>query len=130
MRRKATRRLHTRTVQSYSLSGANVYPHLVNLNQYPHRTGAALCWVALSISTPNMSGHPGLAPFRSQDSPSRVGIWTPILHMVPWANLTPQPKWDVDRLSRFCTAYGRESLYFTMGRAPLSPGISPMNQRS
>jgi len=28
---------------------------------------------------------------------------------------SPQPKRQIDRFSRFCTAHGRKSLYFTMG---------------
>jgi len=38
---------------------------------------------------------------------------------------SPQPKRQIDRFSRFCTAYGRKSLYFTMG--DLSPKIAPSN---
>jgi len=29
---------------------------------------------------------------------------------------SPKPKWHLDRFSRFSTAYGRRSLFFTMGR--------------
>ena len=37
--------------------------------------------------------------------------------MVPWAqHSSPHPKWHLDWFSRFCTAHGRESLYFTTGR--------------
>jgi len=36
----------------------------------------------------------------------------------PSAHLSPQSKWQMDRFSRFCTAYGRKCLYFTMG-API-----------
>jgi len=39
------------------------------------------------------------------------------------AHPSPQPKWQVDRLSHFCTAHGRKSLYITMG-APF-PKIAP-----
>jgi len=31
------------------------------------------------------------------------------------AHPNPQPKWQIDWFNRFCTAYGRKSLYFTMG---------------
>ena len=34
----------------------------------------------------------------------------------PWTHPTQHPKLHFDRFSRFCTAHGRESLYFTMGR--------------
>jgi len=33
----------------------------------------------------------------------------------PSAHWSPQPKWQMDRFSRFCTAYGTMCLYFTMG---------------
>jgi len=38
------------------------------------------------------------------------------------AHSSPQPKWQIDRFSHFCTAHGRKSLYFIMG-APF-PKIS------
>jgi len=44
--------------------------------------------------------------------------------MVPWANPSPQPKWYLDRFSRFCTDDRRVSLYFTMD-APFPLKISP-----
>jgi len=31
------------------------------------------------------------------------------------AQLSPQPKLQIDRFSHFCTAHGRKSLYFAMG---------------
>jgi len=36
--------------------------------------------------------------------------------MVPWTYLSQCPKLHVDQYSCFCIAYGRECLYFTMGR--------------
>jgi len=36
----------------------------------------------------------------------------------PSAHSSPQSKWQMDRFSRFCTAYCRKCLYFTMG-API-----------
>ena len=33
----------------------------------------------------------------------------------PTAHLSPRPKRQIDRFSRFCTADGRKCLYFTMG---------------
>ena len=47
--------------------------------------------------------------------------------VVPLANPSPQPKRQIDQLSRFCTANGRKSPYFTMGdpfpqRCPISRG--------
>jgi len=35
-----------------------------------------------------------------------------------FAHSSPQPKRQMDRFRRFCTAYGRMCLYFTMG-API-----------
>ena len=31
------------------------------------------------------------------------------------AHPRPQPKWQIEQFSRFCTTHGRKSLYFTMG---------------
>ena len=36
--------------------------------------------------------------------------------MLHWAHPSPNPKLRLDRFSRFCTAHGRESLYFTTSR--------------
>jgi len=44
--------------------------------------------------------------------------------MISSAYLNPQIKWHLDQLSRFCTAHGRTSLYFTMGRP--SPSKLPL----
>jgi len=44
--------------------------------------------------------------------------------VLPWAHLSASPKWHLDRFSCFCTACGRVSLYFTMGR-PFSPQNCP-----
>ena len=38
--------------------------------------------------------------------------------MVPWTHATQHPKRHRDRYGRFCTAHGRESIYFTVGRPP------------
>jgi len=35
--------------------------------------------------------------------------------VLPLAHLSPQPKRQIDQFSHFCTAYGRKSLYFTVG---------------
>ena len=44
--------------------------------------------------------------------------------MHPSAHLSPQPKRQIDRFSsRFCTAHGRKSLYFTTG-APIHQNCS------
>jgi len=46
----------------------------------------------------------------------------------PSAHSSPQPKRQMDRFSRFCTAYGTKCLYFTVGalihqNCPFPPGI-------
>ena len=41
-------------------------------------------------------------------------------YVLPRAHRSPHPKGHLDRFSHFCTTYGRESLYFTMGR-PFPP---------
>ena len=48
----------------------------------------------------------------------------------PWAHSSPQPKQQIDRFSRFCTAHDRKSLYSTMGApflriAPIHGGPGP-----
>jgi len=37
--------------------------------------------------------------------PLPMGDMDPIQYMVPWAQLSPQPKWHFDRFSRFCRAH-------------------------
>jgi len=44
---------------------------------------------------------------------NRIGGMIELL--LPSSNLSPQPKQQIYRFSRFCTAYGRKSLYFTLG---------------
>ena len=41
---------------------------------------------------------------------------TELVH--PLAHSSPQSRWQMDRFSHFCTAYGRKCLYFIMG-API-----------
>jgi len=43
-------------------------------------------------------------PFH-QNCPFPRGIWIPILHMIPWAHPSPQPKRHLDLISRFCRAH-------------------------
>jgi len=51
--------------------------------------------------------------------PQRRAHWhhlaNTIKHVLPSAHLSPHPKRQIDRFSRFCTAHGRKCLYFTMG---------------
>ena len=46
--------------------------------------------------------------------------------MLHWAHQSPHCKWHLNRLSCFCTADGRMSLHFTMGR-PFFLKIAPFN---
>jgi len=102
--------------------------HLLHPNRYPHRTNVLpLCWVPLSIST---TGHvwacPVPVPFGSQNCPFTHGALDFLQYAVPWANPSPYPKWHLDRFSCFCTAHGRESLYFTTGSL-FSPSKLPIH---
>jgi len=51
--------------------------------------------------------------------PSTRAHWRHLAHAIelvhPSAHSSPQSKRQLDRFSRFCTAYGRKCLYFTMG---------------
>jgi len=68
--------------------------------------------------------------------PSRVGTLANTIELVlPSARPSPQSKQQIHRFSRFCTAHGRKSLYFTMGdsfapKLPILMGIwTPSNAR-
>jgi len=54
--------------------------------------------------------------------PSTRAHWRHLANMIelvhPSAHSSPQSKRQMDKFSRFCTAYGRKCLYFTMG-API-----------
>jgi len=65
-----------------------------------------------------------------QVAPVYSPMWTHWRHLantielvLPSAHPSPQPKWQIDRFSCFCAAYGRKFLYFTMGGP--SPKIAP-----
>jgi len=47
---------------------------------------------------------------------ARMGIWTPIYYMLPWAHPSPNPKRHLDRFSRFAQMTAECHIYFTMGR--------------
>ena len=53
--------------------------------------------------------------------------WRHLANMIklvlPSAHPSPQPKRQIDRFGRFCTAHGRQCVYFTMGT--LSPQFLP-----
>ena len=52
-------------------------------------------------------------------------IHTPSIIHVPWTYPTQHPRLHLDRFSRrFCTAHGRQSIYFTIGR-PFFPQNCP-----
>jgi len=75
------------------------------------------CYIALSKST---AGHartcPGSVRFRPQNFPPTRAH--PGIHLTHGSlgQLSPYPKRHLDRFSRFCTAHGRQFLYFTMDR--------------
>jgi len=52
--------------------------------------------------------------FNRPDTPKRPSSWasTPHVIQVPWTHLTQHLKLHLDWFSCFCTAHGRESLYF------------------
>jgi len=51
--------------------------------------------------------------------PQRRADWHHLVNTIelvlPSAHPSPEPKRQIDRFSRFCTAHGRKCLYFTMG---------------
>jgi len=57
-----------------------------------------------------------------ESQPKPTGFVSGLANMIelmhPSAHSSPQPIRQMDRFSRFCTAYGRKCLYFTMG-API-----------
>ena len=61
--------------------------------------------------------------------PSHVGTLAPPgeydLTLLRLAHPSPQPKLQIDRFSRFCTAHGRKSLYFTYNGRPFPPQDCP-----
>ena len=59
-------------------------------------------------------------------SPAGANVNADLIH-ASWTHMSPYPKRHLDRLSRFCTAHGRESLYLTM---PPSLKIAPSHGRS
>jgi len=69
-------------------------------------------------------------PFTFKITPPHGGSG-PSSNAIPWAHPSPQPKWHLDRFSRFCTNVRRVSVYFTMGRlfplriAPSHGGSGP-----
>ena len=53
-------------------------------------------------------------PNRHPKSAHSRGACTPHAIHVPWTHQTQHPMLHLDRFSRFCTARGRESLYFAV----------------
>jgi len=72
------------------------------------------------------------APFPLTTTPSHGGA-RPQSNTILSAHSSPQPKWHLDRFSRFCTAHDRVSLCFTTGRSippynyPFPRGSGPQN---
>jgi len=66
--------------------------------------------------------------------PHMWALWRHLANMIelvlPSANPSQQSKHQIDRFSRFCTAHGKKSLYFTIGdpfsqNCPFSWGSGP-----
>jgi len=51
----------------------------------------------------SMRENPDVTPLKS--APFHGGIRTPIQYTVPWAHLSPHPKWHLDQFSRFRRAH-------------------------
>ena len=96
----------------------NTKRHLDRFSRFLHNS-----WQTLTIL------YNGPPLFQLKNCPFLWGIWTPVKYVVPLAHLSPQPKQNVDRLSHFCTAHCRMSLYFTMGR-PFLLKIAPSHAPS
>jgi len=67
-----------------------------------------------------------------QVAPTCLPMWAYWRHLanmikllLPSAHPSPQPKRQIDRLRRFCTAHNRKSLYFTTGDPFLN--IAPLS---
>jgi len=53
-----------------------------------------------------------------------------LLNTFPWSHRNPNPKRHLEHFSHFCTAHGRASLYFTVGRTFPLPQNCPFPRRS
>jgi len=71
-----------------------------------------------AASLPQMDGSNIYARWRQCALPwEQIGAtwWILMEHVLPSAHPSPQPKWQIDHYSHFCTAHGRKCLHFTMG---------------
>jgi len=61
----------------------------------------------------------GSAVFAQLTAECRRAHWRHLVNTIelvlPSAHSSPQPKRQIDRFSRFCTAHSRKSVYFTIG---------------
>jgi len=90
-------------------------------------SGTAPCCVPLSIL--NVRHILGRPIFHLKIALSRVGIRTTSNTCFLGAHLSPCPKWHLDWFSRFCTAHGRESIYFIINH-PFSVSQLPLHMRN
>jgi len=118
-------RHRVRTVQSYSPGCANVPPcntYFIRSNQVYSPNDISVGSAVLHSSRQSVVRHFTACPSPLKIAPFHGGS-EPCMHP------TQHPKRHLDRFSRFCTAHGRTSLYFTTGRLfstlklPLPTGI-------
>ena len=128
-------RRHRWMVQSYSPGGTNVpsharWSHLANntelvlpLVYMTLQCKWQIAWFSRFSSTHGRVSSGTLSPLGEYDWDG--AHWRPLANRIelvlPSAHPSPQPKWRSNRFSRFCTAHGRKSLYFTMGDPPKLP---------
>ena len=122
-------RRHRWMVQSYSPGGTNVpshahWSHLANntelmlpLVYMTLQCKWQIAWFSRFSSAHGRVSSGTLAPLGEYDWDG--AHWRPLANRIelvlPSAHPSPQPKWQIDQFSRFCTAHGSESLCFTMG---------------
>jgi len=78
----------------------SVHPFFAQLTLLPNQQNPMLCNAFQLV--------------RHHNSALPMGASTSHVMHVPWTHLTQHSKLHLDRFSRFSTAHGRESLYFTV----------------
>ena len=81
----------------------------------PYRCCPLLSHLSISAAR-HVQPCPGPATFRPQKCLFPLGNYTLSVYVVNWIHPTKHPKHYLDRFSRFCTAYGRQSLCYAMRR--------------
>jgi len=82
-----------------------VHPHLIHGSLGPPESSTH-CTAHRKVSLYFTMGRP-FPPLKI--APSHRGSGPPLI-VVPWAHPSPQPKWHLDRFSRFCRAHHCDSL--------------------